>query len=230
MDIFLILIIIFMAFVAFRSYLRGALISFIDTASLFIATVIATSFFDQFVYFLYTTNFYRDAKKSIAGMMDFNTILANNNSSSEIVGNVFVIPTVIQKFGERNNTPDVYSRIGVNSFDEYITDVFTHIIIITLAFAIVFAIAYVIMYLVRILIIPHLHIIALGKVDKCISIFLGIIKSVIYLFLFVTLIPLLFTEFNYYDIYVSVCNSPILNYLYNLNPILTELLSSVSLQ
>ncbi len=230
MDIFLILIIMFVAFNAFRSYLRGALICIIDTIALLLATILATSFFDQFVYLLYTTDYYKAIKDSVSSMMDYNTIMANNNNTSVIIQNNFVMPRVIQEFVDKNNTVEIYNRIGVKNYDAYITDVFAHLIIVSITFAIVFFIAYVIMYLVKIVAIPRIRVVSLGPVDKYISIGLGVVKSVIFMFLALTFVPLLFTEFNYDKIYSIICNSPILNFLYNLNPIITQLLSDVTLR
>ncbi len=230
MDIFLILIICFLVFFMFRSYLRGTIICVLDTVALLISAIIATSFFDQFVYFLYSTSFYSGAKKSISGMMNFNMIMANNTGSTEIVDNTIMLPTVIADFIEKNNTPYVFSNMGVDNYDEFIVDVFMHLIIITLAFAIVFLAAFLVMYILRIMVMPYINVISFGKVDKVISVILGFVKGMLCIFIILALVPLLFTEFNYQNVFEVVCNSPTINYLYNINPILNGLLTGVNIR
>ncbi len=229
MDIFLILIICFIAFCVFRSYLRGTIICILDTVSLLLAAIIATSFFDRVVFILYSTEFYSAAKKSITGMMNFNMIMANDTKNAEIVDNSLVLPKIIADFMAENNVDEVIKNMGINSYDEFVIDVFMHLMLITLAFALVLVGAYLFIYILRIMIMPYINVVSFGTPDKVISMILGIIKGCIHIFIMLALVPLLFTEFNYQEIFEAICNSPVLNYIYNINPILRRLLDCIAL-
>lgn len=221
MDFFLMLIIILTLFFIIRTYLRGAIVGIIDVFMLSASTFIAVILHNNLSFFMYTTGIYKNSREAITSMMNYNSIMSNGTEHFE------VIPNVIFNF-TKSNIPDVVLENASNSiYEEYLIDILSHLVVATETFLLVFATCYFLLHILRVIIMPAITIVEFGIPDKIISIIIGLIKSILIIFIVLAIIPILLVEFNYENVFNVITNSPILSFFYNIDPIIKSLLNSI---